>query len=321
MNYLCIPLIGLFIVSALDPAGAWPILDRVRARVAERNSRTDQAPSQSVMSIDVNGVERQYILHLPASYRRANGALPLVLFFHGGKSEAEGMDRLTGFNAMADKNNFIIVYPKGIDQRWNDGRGSPEAAADDVGFVRVLIDRLVREGIVDSRRVYATGISNGAMLTHLLACELSDAISAIAPVAGTIPTDVSKRSRPTRPVPVMMIHGTKDPLILWDGGTGEKRGQIGGSTLSVPDSIKFWVSKNGCRAIPPIVRELNTARDGTTATREEYCPNVILYKVENGGHTWPGGRQYAPALIIGKTSRDFQATQAIWDFFKAHSRS
>src|SRR3989338_7551505 len=194
-----------------QPAQAWTISDRIRERMRERirdkiQERVKPPTSQDpVKSISVNGVERRYLLHLPLSYEQSSGKLPLVLFFHGGKSKGEGMDRLTGFNTEADRNNFVIVYPKGIDERWNDGRGSELATADDVGFVRALIDQLVQDYRIDPTRVYATGISNGGILSHRLACELSDKITAIASVAGTLPTNVAQNCRPSRPVAVFII--------------------------------------------------------------------------------------------------------------------
>ena len=317
----------IFITFAFQSAQAGPVSDRIRERIRERiherikeereSPEVEKPPTSQdpVKSINVHGVERQYLLHLPPSYERSSGKLSLVLFFHGGKSKAERMDRLTGFNAEADENNFVIVYPKGINERWNDGRGSELATADDIGFVRALIDQLVQDYRIDPARVYATGISNGAILSHCLACELSDKITAIASVAGTMPTNVAQNCRPSRPVAVLMIHGTKDPLILWEGGTGNKKGQIGGSTLSVTETIQFWASKNGCDTTPQSTPVRDLVEDGTTTTREEYCPKVVLYKVIDGGHTWPGGRQYLPETIIGKTSQDFDATKLIWEFF------
>lgn len=301
-----------------DAAKAGPIRDRIRERVAERRAADRKTPADPVLSLNVDGGERQFVLHLPETYSAGKGKLSLVLFFHGGRSNAEGMDRLSGFNAVADANGFIVVYPKGVDRRWNDGRGSEMATADDVGFVRALIGMMVRDYRVDSRRVYATGISNGAILLHRLALELPDMIAAIAPVAGTIPSEVARRAQPARPMPILIIHGTEDPLILWEGGTGEKRGQIGGATLSIPATIKFWAEAGG--STMPEVTRLDPLRDGTSVVKVTYGSNVILYKVVGGGHTWPGGWEYAPERIIGKTSRDFDATEVIWNFFRSRSR-
>ena len=312
------PLISLLVLATTSGAAAGPIGDRVRDRVQEKRDagRAADTARDSVLSINVGALTREFVLHLPPGHRRENRTLPLVLFFHGGKSQAEQMDELTGFNRLADEKEFVVVYPKGIDQRWNDGRGSPMAAADDVGFVRELIDHLVSTYRVDPRRVSATGISNGGILLHLLACRLAGRIAAIAPVAGTIPTNVAQSCGSAAALPVLMIHGTSDPLVLWEGGTGEKRGQIGGSTLSVTDSIAFWASRNRCERRAPVPTNVPSAKDGTTTVRIDYCPDVVLYKVVHGGHTWPGGWQYAPERIIGKTSRDFSATRTIWQFFR-----
>jgi polyhydroxybutyrate depolymerase len=282
--------------------------------------RAGETTRDRVLSIKVAALTREFVLHLPPAHQRGDAKLPLVLFFHGGKSRAEQMDKLTGFNGLADEKAFIVAYPKGIDQRWNDGRGSPFAAADDIGFVRELVDHLVKTYRVDPRRVYATGISNGGIFLHLLACRLAGRIAAIAPVAGTVPTNVAQTCGPAAAVPVLMAHGTNDPLVLWEGGTGEKRGQIGGSTLSVIDSIAFWASRNGCERKPPVTTNISSTKDGTATFRMEYCPDVVLYKVVEGGHTWPGGWQYAPERIIGKTSRDFSATRTIWQFFQDRAR-
>lgn len=302
----------LLVLTILLIARADTVLDRLRNRA--RSAANPQA-ADSGRSIVIDGSERSYVLHLPPAFFTTAAKLPLVLFFHGGKSKAERMDWLTGFNAVADRNGFIIAYPKGVDERWNDGRGSSIATADDVGFVRALIDALVRDERVDARRVFATGISNGAILLHLLACELPDRIAAIASVAGTIPANVAAAHPGARGVPVLMIHGTKDPLILWSGGSINRPGQIPGAMLSAEDSIKFWAKRNGYGEEPRDERMPDAAQDGTTTIRHEYGPRAILYEVVDGGHTWSGGKQYAPEMIIGKTSRDFDAGAVIWDFF------
>lgn len=272
------------------------------------------AAADEVHSIQVGGVAREYVLHLPAGQRHA-GLLPLVLFFHGGKSRAERMARFTGFNALADANGFVVAYPQGVDQRWNDGRGSALASADDVGFARQLIDHLVKTESVDPRRTYAAGISNGGMLVHLLGCQLPERVAAIASVAATMPGNVARSCPAAASVPALMVHGTEDPLVFWHGGTAEMRGQIGGATLPVMEAIAFWAARRGCKD------PATTTTIGASTVRMEYCADVVLYKVVDGGHTWPGGPQYLPERFIGKTSRDFSATLVIWQFFAAHSRA
>lgn len=316
-----------FFGGAAIAQAAGPIRERIRERIknriekraenAQKESQTDSS-TDSMLTINVNGTIREYLLHVPPSSQNGSG-LPLVLFFHGAKSTPKGMDRLTGFNAVADRENFVVVYPKGIDQRWNDGRGSDAATADDLGFVKALIDHLHKEIGINLDRIYATGISNGGMMSHFLACRLSDKISAIASVAGSLPEDVMPNCTLSKKVPVLMIHGTDDPLISWKGGVAGKRGQAGGGPLlSVPKTIEFWANKNGCGNKAQETKIADKARDRTSTVKIEFCSDAILYKVINGGHTWPGGNQYAPEFLIGKTSQDFNATQTIVDFFKQH---
>lgn len=305
--------------------------ERIRERVKERMQQRKEAlrgklPGKKppaydgpIYSINVDGVTRQYIMHIPSGIENKESVMPVVLFFHGGKSYAEGMDKLSGFNQEADQNNFIVVYPEGIDQRWNDGRGSELASADDVGFVAALIEELHQK--FGDIRVFATGISNGAIFLHHLVCNFPDKIEAIAPVAGGMSENTSHNCHAQGEMPVMMFHGTKDPLVPWGGDTGNKRGQIGGKILSVDETIDFWTAYNHITVSPEENDLPDTVDDGTKVVQFSYEDSgqkekVILYKIINGGHTWPGGWQYAPVKIIGRTTHDIDATQLIWEFFK-----
>lgn len=275
------------------------------------------------------GLRRSYIVHVGISCDRKVPA-PLVIVLHGGGGNGEGMVKLTNFNAVADREGFIVVYPDGIDRHWNDGRGVEWYRAhtqdvDDVGFISALIDELSRKLTVDVRKVYATGISNGGMMSYRLGCELSDRIAAIAAVTASLAVNKVKEWSPSRPIPVLIIAGTADPLVPWEGGDIRFGGRTYGTVVSVPDTVRFWVEKNGCAA-RPVVRRLpdSDPTDGTTVRREAYSgcrdgAEVVLYAVEGGGHTWPGGLQYLPERIIGKTSREFNASEVIWQFFKMHS--
>jgi len=275
------------------------------------------------------GIRRTYIVHV-GSTCDARVPAPLVIVLHGGGGTGEGMVRLTRFNAVADGGGFIVVYPDGVERHWNDGRGvewyrAHAADIDDVGFISALIDHLSGKLNIDASRVYATGISNGGMMSYRLACELSRKVAAIAAVTASIAVDKAPMWSPSRPVPVLIIAGTADPLVPWDGGEIRLGGRTFGTVLSVPDTVRFWVEKNGC-VTRPVVTQLPDAdpTDGTTVRKEVYgsCrggAEVVLYAVEGAGHTWPGGLQYLPERVIGKTSREFNASEVIWQFFKAHS--
>jgi polyhydroxybutyrate depolymerase len=279
-------------------------------------------------SIIYDDIERTFIIHIGRGYD-AMGPVPLVFVLHGDGSTAEGMAAFTGFNAIADRENFIAVYPEGFENHWNDGREPKVYTAhvediDDTGFIAVLIDALSSDLNIDVKRIYVTGISNGGMMSHRLACELSDRIAAIAPVAASIPANMADTWAPSGPVSVLIINGVDDPLVPWEGGEIDA-GTLGfGDVLSAADTVEFWITNNGCSTRPEITRlsDRNEA-DGTSVWKETYSScdggtEVVLFGIEGGGHTWPGGYQYADELLIGKTSLEFDASEIIWQFFKEH---
>ncbi len=283
-----------------------------------------------------NNLKRTYRIHLASSYDTYE-KMPLVIVLHGKGGNGKSMILLTrkGFNKLSDQEGFIVVYPDGIEMNWNDGRMDDETNdrahrenIDDVGFISALIDTLVKEYHADPDKVYVTGISNGAIMSYRLACEVSRKITAIAPVCGSMPYLLFPQCPMTRPVSVMAINSTDDPLVPYQGGNiygGIIKANLG-KVLSVDETIGFWINRNRC-STTPVVTELPdlSPGDGTKVTRKQYInktegSEVILYVVSGGGHTWPGGFQYLPEKIIGKTCRDFNACEFIWSFFKKHTR-
>ncbi len=243
------------------------------------------------------------------------------------------MERLTlgGFNRLADRDGFVAVYPDGVERHWNDGRGNQQYRAqrdniDDVGFITALIAHLSQTLPVDRRRVYATGISNGGLMSLRLARELADRIAAIAPAAASMSEQIVQMRDPARPISALLVAGTMDPLVPYGGGEiGFKRGQKIGKVVSVAETITYWATFNQCPPAPIITMEPDRdPQDGTRVRREAHGPcrdetEVILYAIEGGGHTWPGGQQYLPARIVGRTSKDIDANEVIWSFFKRHA--
>ena len=279
------------------------------------------AQSQGGMrTLKVAGVERSYLVHLPAP-RPAGRALPLVLVFHGAGGRVRGIAEHTGFSRLADREGFIAVYPAGIRNRWNDGRGRPSTPHDDVAFIRALIDTLARAERIDPARVYATGISNGAMFVHRLACDLPGVLAAIAPVAGALPAAIVPGCAGAPPVSVLAIQGTEDRLVPYPGGdvAGTR-----GAVLSAQESAAFWARRASCGAVPAAGRRVDRVQDGTALEPHAYagCGGGIaveLYEVRGGGHTWPGGPRVT-ARLLGRTTRELDGTRAIWEFFAAHPR-
>lgn len=283
-----------------------------------------------------DGLKRTFKIHFPPFYNKSL-QMPLVIALHGKGGNAESMILITrkGFNKLADKDGFLMVYPNGIGLNWNDGRMDDETNdrahrenIDDVGFISVLIDLMIKDYNIDPRRVYVTGISNGAIMSYRLACELSHKITAIAPVDGNIPYLLFPGCSPARPISVLAINNVDDPLVPFEGGDiyGTFPRVKLGKVLSADESINFWVKRNNCSPEPVVTEEPDTdPQDGTRVTRKNYSngtdgTEVILYAIEGGGHTWPGGIQYKPVGIIGKTCRDIDANEIIWSFFKKHSR-
>jgi polyhydroxybutyrate depolymerase len=279
-------------------------------------------------SIPHQGLKRTYHIYLPPSYNPALKT-PLVIVLHGGGGSGQKMQKLSGLNPKADKYGFIVVYPDGIDRNWNDGRKIDNYRAhrdniDDVGFISAMIDALARNYAIEPQRIYVTGASNGAMMSMRLACELSGKIRAVAPVIGSMPEDLMSDCSPARSIPILMINGTEDPLVPWEGGFVHFGRRKLGRILSVPDTVEFWRSQNGCSQKPAITWEPDRdPDDGTRVRKTLYQPckhgaDVVLYEVQGGGHTWPGRYQYLPEFIIGRTSRDIDGTDVILDFFDQH---
>jgi len=259
-----------------------------------------------------DGLERAYILYIPASYS-AQSAVPLVFNFHGYGSNAAQQVLYTNFNAVAEAEGFITAYPEGTEdamgmQHFNVGWGG--SSVDDVDFTSALIDSLLAEYNINPKRVYSTGMSNGGFISYHLACNLSDRIAAIASVTGSMSSLTFNNCNPQRPVPVLEIHGTQDEVVPYDGGTS--------FTTPIDDVVAFWVNHNNCS--PPSVIDVpdTNTNDGSTAQHFIYRDgdegvNVELFKIEGGGHTWPNA-----VIDIGVTNRDINASQEIWNFFSKY---
>lgn len=290
-------------------------------------------PGDHARTLVAGGRERSYLVHVPKSY---DGRKPyaVVLVYHGGGSNARQVESFCGLDAKGEEAGFIAVYPDGTGRTiegyggvltWNGGPRRPgggdaeQNKVDDVAFTRALLDDLATVANVDQKRVYATGISIGAIMAYRLASELSDRIAAIAPVAGPMGMESCK---PGRPVSVIHFHGTDDPAVPFLGGKG-KIDPSGTDFLSVEHSIRAWVEADGCRAEPMTDELPDKADDGTRVVRKVHGggkdgAEVILIIIEGGGHTWPG-REFGPELeVLGKSTKDVSANDLMWEFFAKH---
>ena len=261
---------------------------------------------------------RNYWLVRPEGLEKTKPA-PLLMVLHGSAGSGEDMMTVTqrGFERLADKEKFVVVYPDALERRWNDQGGT----VDDVGFLLAIVDKLVADGLVDKNRIYVAGISNGGMMAQRLACEQADRIAGIATVAGGLPEPLQATCKPARALPVLVIHGTEDPIVPWAGGAVAGFEDFG-KVLSARETATFWAANNRCGDGGVIAAEPDRdPKDGTRVKMEVFasCPAgaaVKLAAVEGGGHTWPGGYQYLPERFIGRTSQDVDANSLIWNFFK-----
>lgn len=294
------------------------------------------APGDHEFSLTHQKLRRNYFVHVPPQ-AAAGRPMPVVLSFHGGGSNAEVMRTYTRMDRAADRDGYIAVYPSGSSGlggrflTWNAGNCCGPAAAlqiDDVGFVLALLDDLEKRVPIDATRVYATGLSNGAMMAYRVAAEAPERIAAVAGVAGTMSL---QRFAPSVPVPVMHIHSTQDHIARYDGGFGPP------STIAdtrmyhapVEEMLRKWLDHNGCplraASVEPLSGQLGTPDEGHAAIRRIYRPcrsnvEVVLIQLSGVGHVWPGGvRDYNPKLL-GTGTAVIDANTEMWQFFSRFRR-
>ncbi len=264
--------------------------------------------------MDHQGLARGYTVHVPASASEGVAA-PLLIVLHGAGQDAPGVRSLAGIESRTDALGWIVVYPDGIDESWAVGTATPAdvRGVDDIGFLTRMIGAIDSKLNIDRARVFAAGLSNGALMTHRVACEMANDVRAIAAVAGAMFTGLAAQCSPTRPVAALFFNGDDDQFFPWGGypaGDGER-------IMGVPETAEWWANENGCGAA--VTTEVpDSADDGTTVDLVDY-PNcssgqaVRMFVIENGGHTWPGRGG------IGRTSFDIDANEEMLDFFAATS--
>lgn len=263
--------------------------------------------------------ERSYLLYVPGSVNW-DAPVSVVFVFHGGTGNAESAVRMSGFNAVADQYGFLVVYPNGTGRlsdeiilTWNGGTCCGYAQAenvDDVGFVRAMVADLQSLVTLDMKRMYATGMSNGGMLSQRLGCEAADVFAAIAPVAGTLNF---APCAPTEPVSVLMFHGTDDQNLPYEGGVGQDS-LVGVDFASVADSVSVWTTANGCAS----TSEMEAFDDIEHESWTGCAAPVELYTILGGGHAWPGGERGRPEADA--PTQTISASELIWEFFAAHPK-
>lgn len=269
-------------------------------------------------AVTVNGTERSYRLYVPTTYK-PDTPLPLVLVFHGGRGRSDSMADTTLFHRLAETKGFIVAFPQGIDNLWYNISNAPFAidkSIDDVAFVRAMLNQIRSQYAVDPKRIFATGLSLGGILSYELACRMADTFAAVAVVSGTMTTT---DCHPASPVAVLHIHAKNDENVPFDGGRGRLTAR-GNTFPPVTDGLDFWRKENGC----------GTGRDETFQATESACwtyaPCVSKKPVDlclvDGGHQWPGQQDRMPWQVVTGTevTKTFPASEKIWDFFAAHPK-
>jgi polyhydroxybutyrate depolymerase len=290
------------------------------------------APGEEKVTTTSGGAERWYFRHLPPSYDGTEPT-PVVLDLHGYAEGAAVHVKMSDLSTYGDQQGFITITPQGSGTsvpRWDTALDSP-----DLDFIGKVLDDADDTLCVDKNRVFVTGLSNGAFLTSAVACRYADRVAAAAPVAGIRDIDGCD---PSRPVPVVAFHGTADTFVSYDGGLGSSVanlpspdgkgtiGQAGATTTTAPGTPKpatieditaDWAKRNGCSAKKT---ETKVASDVTLLAWS--CPKgdeAELYRVEGGGHSWPGSEfSKQVASVVGKTTESISANEIMWKFFQEH---
>ncbi len=316
-----------------ESGGRTTLRERIKEKLSQRRAAAPDADSQSTgrleapgnypMSLMHDGLKRDYLIHIPTGYDPAKPT-PVVFAFHGGGGSMN-LQADTNYDVVgkSDRAGFIAVFPNGYSRlpsgmlaTWNAGNCCARARdsnVDDVGFVRAIIKRLPRQVNVNARQIFATGMSNGGMFSHRLACEMADTFRAIAPVAGT---DGTLSCTPVKPISVLHIHARNDAHVLFNGGAGEdafKDKSMVADFVSVPETIARWTQRNRCTA--PATRVLEVP--GAYCEAYRGCADgveVELCVTETGGHSWPGVQK----VRRGKedASQAISANDVMWDFFQ-----
>lgn len=294
-----------------------------RARAAEVDGSSGAQSGRHTLTHE--GARRSYVLRTPARAAGDTTRLPVVLMLHGGGGNAANAEQMSGLTALGARERFIVVYPEGSSRfrtallTWNAGHCcgyAMERRVDDVGFISALLDTLIARHHADPSRIYATGMSNGAMMSHRLGIALAPRIAAIAPVVGALFGD---ETPPRTPVSAFIINGALDRSVPVDGG--EPGGPFAGSwdgthPLPAVQQGEFWARANGCEPGPDVRNE------SAITVRRYRCPAgraVEMRIVQDGGHSWPGGQAGTRRGDVPSTA--MHASEAMWAFFKAHPRT
>lgn len=327
----------IIVFTSIQSVNAQGLREKIRERIKERivkkqeekpAPKTDKdgetqitGPGDYALSFTHNGILRMYQLHVPAKYN-AKTSVPLLVAFHGGGGDMsyQANDKYYKQISKSDELGFVVAFPNGYSKfnsgkfaTWNAGKCCGDARdknIDDVGFIKELVKRVSSQLSIDKNKIFATGMSNGGMMSYRLACELSDTFKGIAAVAGT---DNTTHCTPKNPISILHIHAKNDDHVLFNGGSGngvKDKTQVTDFN-SVPNTVAKWVKLNGCQEVPKRILE----KEGAYCDLYQSCKNntqVQLCVTATGGHSWPGGEKVRGSEA---TSKAISANDISWEFF------
>ena len=316
--------------GAPEPVTAAPSGEVATAEpVPSAGCGTSEVRSVELQKEFLDDSDRWFLLTTPLDHD-GDTPLPLVLDFHGLMEGADIHSRMSGMSPFAEEQGFVLVTPHGTGTpiRW-DPSTDREANAD-LAYTDALLDQLEASLCIDTSRVYATGLSNGAFMSSALACAMSDRVAAVAPVAGIIHPDPCPTARP---VPILAFHGTEDPILLFNGGVGDRLGSVMAEGVGAdpadepalpaadlegdgyPANVRAWAEQNGCEPEPDDVQVTDTVLRRTYRCDVDAALEFVV--IEGGGHTWPGS-EFGLGLenIMGTTELGLDANAEIWAFFQ-----
>jgi polyhydroxybutyrate depolymerase len=279
-------------------------------------------------TIDIDGTTRTFVAELPGTK-----PAPLVIVLHGNAQTSADMVMRTSWPRLAKREHFAVVFPDGLNRAWADlrpddkrvGRLPPEGT-DDVAFIAKLIDKYVTEGIADPKHVYVTGLSNGGAMTITLVCKRAELFAGGASVVMNLTDEAVEACHPSRAVPMLIMNGTADPLVPYEGGEGASPFSAEGF-WSTDKTVQFFRKINGCEQKDASAVDLDDRDpdDESTVTRiASTCPagrDVLLYRINGGGHRMPASfsdTKFARLLayVLGPQNHDIDAAETIWEFFR-----
>lgn len=346
MKRLAAAVFGLAVLAAYTATGfaqdrisGDAIRDRIRDRMEQRRlervpllSGASNVPGAGIgfESIVIAGKTRTFLRYTPN--RLLGKRAPVVFALHGAKGTADRVSGYLGLNAVADREGFVVVYPQGEKNRWNDGRpagkagGTEVSGANDEEFLNGLADALIAQGVAEANRMYLLGVSNGGFMGFTMACNSASRFAAYAGVISSMAADKIGRCQPGRPVPVMMVNGTADDLIRFDGAPGKFGINGNAPPLEV---ARHFASVAGCRSVSAVPLPDADPGDGTKVVLSSWsgCApggGVMFYSVDGGGHQPPSRGKTSGGVVLemflGPRSHDFDTAEAAWAFFKEYRR-